>query len=564
MNISLELGDIVARYCSDPSNGALVRELGTSYWDALSKALGNCIREGSSCEALLDQNESFINYGFIPEVRSAIESDQPSPEGSSHSVEIQNMVEWLKWTLDSMTGAHREEELRRKMGMEKFQITRLEKEQSSQQDARKEILIQQLSMSGGLDAWSKETIESLSTTDTLSLDIARYRQTTARGAVLSADDRRAAAAREADLQHRIEKGDALLSRISAEAFRGEVRAINRRIADLQTDIVKHESKVATLESEIGNLQHEQETRSPLELENGCNSELEYLRDLIRLSAKRMHADSCSILRPDEKPFTRSKVHECLNTILEMDPKLFRNDRASFLGKPTVLLVPGNGKSLYDWKNNRFIVPLVPPSGKFIDSFVTAVIEYRLDVDDDKVMLTSYCKLPHMKGVRSLFQIKSNFTKDYTIWIVSEANGFKVLPRETRNWFEHEIAPQKTDIYCPQSLQPFNVSQKEFQTMLKETEERLSDSTSDHNPGDFWTAGILNFQLGKNERALECIKKYTSLCPESPFGHYNLGQIAMAASSKPEAIAGFGEFCKLNPRSWWAGVARDHLRRLQVG
>ncbi len=565
MTLTSELKDIVSRFLQDPSNGSVVRELGTSYWEALSKSLGDCFRSGQDAKSFIQENRSFIDYGLVPEIRDSVEVEQHAPDTQSTPVEIQSMSDWLSWTIDQMTGAHREEALRRDIGREKMQMQKLQNEFSSQQSARKDILIQQISMTGGMDSWSREAIAALPETDSLTMDIARFRQSTARGTVLSAEDRRAAAAREADAQQRAGNADALLSRIASEPFRAEVRSINRRISELVAEIVKHEGKIASLESDVENLQHEQESKSPLELENSLSSELDYLRDLIRLSSKRMHADSCSILRPDDVVFSPAKVQECLKTILEMDPRLFRNDRASFLGKPTMVLVPGNGKSLYDWKNNRFVVPLVPPAGKFIDSFVSAVIEYRLDVDDDKTMLTSYCKLPHMKGVRSLFQIKSNFTKDYTTWIISEANGFKVLPRETRAWFEHEVAPQKNDIYCPQEFQPFNVSQSEFQRMLEHVEEKLSgDSPEEQRAEDLWACSILSFQQGKTDRALECIKEFVSHKPEQPFGQYNLGQIAMAASSKPEAISGFTEFSKLNQRSWWAGVARDHLRRLQMG
>jgi hypothetical protein len=39
---------------------------------------------------------------------------------------------------------------------------------------------------------------------------------------------------------------------------------------------------------------------------------------------------------------------------------------------------------------------------------------------------------------------------------------------------------------------------------------------------------------------------------------------MKIPQKQMAIKGFNEFIKRKPQSWWASVARDHARRLQIG
>jgi tetratricopeptide (TPR) repeat protein len=227
-------------------------------------------------------------------------------------------------------------------------------------------------------------------------------------------------------------------------------------------------------------------------------------------------------------------------------------------------VPGNGHGLYDWKNNRFVIPLTPATGNFMTSVAAAIIEYRLDVDDDKKLLTSYQKLPAYKTVRSMMALRSSLTKDYIKWMTSEYQGFKVLDKDARNWFEHEIAPSRNDIYCPPEYQPFELSSDQFQALLKTIESKLTADNSPQSGEDLWAASILNYQQGEFKKSLHYINDLLSLNPNHIFSYYNQGIIAMKIPQKQMAIKGFNEFIKRKPQSWWASVARDHARRLQIG
>ena len=197
------------------------------------------------------------------------------------------------------------------------------------------------------------------------------------------------------------------------------------------------------------------------------------------------------------------------------------------------------------------------------SIATAIIEYRLDVDIDKNLLTSYQKLPEQKGKRSLYALRSSLTKDYIKWMNSEYFGFKVLDKDIRDWFEHEIAPSKTDIFCPPQYQTFALSSEEFRDMLNETEKKVKEATSNPAEEDLWKTCILQYQQGKFKESYKYINELLAIYPEHLFGYYNLGIIGMKIAHKQDAIKGFKEFMKRNPQSWWASIARDHIRRLQI-
>ena len=81
--------------------------------------------------------------------------------------------------------------------------------------------------------------------------------------------------------------------------------------------------------------------------------------------------------------------------------------------------------------------------------------------------------------------------------------------------------------------------------------------------DLWAASILLYQQGKYKDSYQYLNDLLVHYPHYIFGYYNLGIIGMKISQKQDAIKGFKEFIQRNPQSWWASVASDHIRRLQL-
>ena len=146
---------------------------------------------------------------------------------------------------------------------------------------------------------------------------------------------------------------------------------------------------------------------------------------------------------------------------------------------------------------------------------------------------------------------------------SEYFGFKVLDKDTRKWFEHEIAPSRNDIFCPPQYQPFTLSTEEFRDMLKDTEKKLEEAKANPLENDLWTACILNYQQGRFKDSFRRVNDLLAVYPQHPFGYYNLGIVGMKIARKQDAIKGFKKFIERKSQSWWASIARDHIRRLQV-
>jgi tetratricopeptide (TPR) repeat protein len=559
------LKDAIKAYIADSGNARMSYGLNTAFWGFLCENISTLVREKGDIKSFVNQHADLINYGLHKELRpdSDAIADTHQTNGTQYRhIKVARFSDWLLEEIAEILEGNRKEILSRDIRAAEMQIKHVRQEVEAVQESRKQFIIQELSANGGPDATTALQIERLAEIDALYFESLKTKRTIARGVFYSVTERRAFVERESRLQKEQAKAAGVASQVQSQPAKKELHGLGSRITELFTRIIDLEETIARIDLQIQEIETRQESMSPLEMENRISRSLEYVRELVKLSAKRLRFEPCSLLRPKDVTFTYADVCTCLDRILEFDPKFLNNDRVSFLGKPSVLMVPGNGNALYDWKNNRFIIPLIAPGGNFAASIATAIIEYRFDVDDEKAMLTSYTKIPENKGIRSLFQLKGKLTKDYICWITSEYKGFRVLSKDTKKWFEHEIAPSRNDIYCPPEFQPFNLTAKEFKDMYERTESRVSTpDTCDLE--DLWAASILFNQQGQNERAFTCIKSFCERNGAHRFARYNLGHIAMRNSRKQDAITAFNEFIQADPQSWWASVARDNVRRLQM-
>jgi hypothetical protein len=289
-----------------------------------------------------------------------------------------------------------------------------------------------------------------------------------------------------------------------------------------------------------------------------------MRDLSKLAAMRLKLAPCPVHTVEQKLFTIGKIKECFDRIQEFDPEVFHNERVSMFGKPSVLLIPGTGAAVFDWKNNMLIVPMVIPGNNPVASVATGIVDYRLDVDEDRAFISSYNQIAERKTVRSTVELRNLLTKDYVAWMTSEYNGFRVLSKLIKDWFEHSVAPSKNEIFTPSEYRTFALSPTEFEKQFKEIEEKMQQGDIGAVDNSFlWSGSILYYQKGIFEKSLELLKVLLVRSPDPGIIWYNAGMVAMKLMRKPEAIDYFTQYANKYPQTWWARIARDHLRRLQM-
>jgi tetratricopeptide (TPR) repeat protein len=549
-------------------DAAKLREAGSLYWARVSEGIGECVRKKTDVTAFLNAERDFVDFGLAGQVvdnAPALRKKILDAAGKPGFLQVLCFSDWISQLCAKIVQGDKKELIEKEITLSRMQMQRCETEiVELQQQRRENVSNEQAKTSAARQKTDTKTgLDTLEQLDSLLRQNLKFKKAVSKGTFFSVADKRKHCERENSLADLKGKADDFLEAYQPKE-RAAIKGFSAQIADDMGRIIDFEDSIARMQKEIEELAKKKESISPIETEARIVQEIDYLRDLVKLTAKRLHMESCPIARPEDRYFTMKELSDCLDRVLEFDPRIFHNDRVAIFGRPCVLLIPGNGNSLYDWKNNVIIVPTLPIGGNFMASVATGMIEYRIDTDEDKRMMTSYNQLPQHEGVKSVFHLRSELTKDYIIWMVSEYKGYKNLEKEVRKWFEHEIAPSKNDIYIPPHYQSFVLPAEQFSAILAERESRLGGPLPEASDDDLWVAGILNYQRGKFERSVELLRALVAKNPRHEKALFNLGFVCMKLMYKQDAIKWFTEYTKLNPQSWWSGVVMDFVRRLQAG
>jgi CRP-like cAMP-binding protein len=181
-------------------------------------------------------------------------------------------------------------------------------------------------------------------------------------------------------------------------------------------------------------------------ETTYKNEIVRLKKYVILASKKSKVEPTAVLVNIRDIATRTRVSEIIDLFLQenVDPFVFdpKLQRIKKMGRPSILLVPGSGLSVYDWEKHMFLVPLCSPAS-LEESVANAFVEFHWDMDEDKSMRESYGDMKIYKKL-SITKLKQQLTKDYIVWATQEAKGWKKLDKEVRGWFQTKIARQKKE------------------------------------------------------------------------------------------------------------------------
>ncbi len=550
----------------NPNDAERMHQAGMLYWKYLEENVLDCIREKKDVKGFLDQDYDCVNFGVSPEVlenAKAVGDGMRAVIKPGRYLRILQVSDWIMEIHTKTISGDRGEALKKEKTIAEMQIRRLEEEILNAQRLRKENVVKELSEKTPADKCIKFTA-LLEHADDLRRQILKIKKMSSKGIFIPAADKRKNCEMEQEHTTTMEQVSRFVSSANSTESASTIKKGSAQIEELIGRIFETEDAIARITDEMASVAKRQQTISAAEIEAALRAEIDYVKDLTRLSAKRLHRESCGFMRPGDACFTVKDVDDCIGRIMEFDPAVMHNQRVALFGMPSVLVIPGHGNALYDWKYNRIIVPLMAPGGNFMASVASGLIEYRLDVDEDKRLLVSYNKLSRHKDVKSVFHLKGELTKDYITWMTSEYKGYKILPKEERKWFEHEIAPNKNEIAVPLEYRPFMLAGEAYNDKCKEIESLIAAGAEACAPDILWAAGVLFYQQGKFAPAMEAFTVLIRKSPEFVLAYYNLGQTCEKLMRKQEAVQFFGEYCKRNPQSWWAAAATEHIRRIQTG
>jgi tetratricopeptide (TPR) repeat protein len=548
----------VHRYQADPGciNGP--------YWSMVSDWISSFVRDPEKFTTRLAEIEELVDYGVCNEVpgsTSQIRSVVHDAELSEYSLKIIMFSDWLTLLFSKIMQGDRREVLEKEMHRCDVQRkSRAHELENFQMDRKSKVL-------NLLDEPTRKAksrlIDDLVNMDELMYTSLKMKKAISLGTFFSVSQKREHFDREKQLQKEINWFNSFIDTQQSKEGISEVHKIQDKITEMLSSIIDVELAIEKIKADINAIERMKQEVSPAEIESRLRKEIEYMRDLSKLAAMRLKLAPCPIITADQKVFSYQKVKECLDRIQEFDPEVFHNDRASSFGKPGVLLLPGTGASVYDWKNNMLLVPMVIPGNNPMAALATGIVDYRLDVDEDRVFISSYNQIAERKSIRSTVELRSSLTKDYIAWMTSEYNGFRVLSKGVKDWFEHSVAPSKNEIYTPPEYQTFALTPAEFEVKVKSLEPYAQQEIETVEDPILWMGSILLYQKGSFEKSLEFLKVLIGRHPDSGMSLYNAGVVAMKLMRKPEAVQFFNDYANRHPQTWWARIARDHLRRLQT-
>lgn len=561
----------IRTFKTDPSNRKNRYALNTIYWDNVYKIIRTQACGGSAKALNLHQYKDLINIGLLDaELLENGEQDLQEIRRNDTFVDDPNVftfANWIEREYQRTLNFDKRDHLRGEISAIEHDLKTRWNDLGLKQEERKTLFLSNLDsalvtrgmMNTAMKLQSISRFDRIKAADDMKYNILINQKQISTGKFLDVQVKRELADKIKEHGKLILAFKNLISELKNPSVEKEILSITDEIEALIAEIVEIESKKRKKEEALNSLVNQTATLSPQEVEASINEVLDYFKGLMTLCGKRVKVEPFSVLSGKAKPVTAASLKKVITMIEEFDPKVFKNDRVKYLGLPKFVIIPGYGNSLYDWKNNAILVPTMP-YGRLDESLFSGVVEYKLDMDDDKMLLMSYNKIEDNKGIKSHLRLKEKFAKDYAIYMGQEIKGYKVMGKELRNWFNHEIAPNRFEIKIPLEFDPISMSQENFTQLQYKLKSTIENKTATRK--EFYGMGIIESYNEAYDKAIECFKKAVELDPLFLDALYNLATTYVKKSMRKEAAQCFAEYIKKSPQNWWTGVCQEHLMKLK--
>lgn len=285
-------------------------------------------------------------------------------------------------------------------------------------------------------------------------------------------------------------------------------------------------------------------------------EIRRIRSFSELAALRSRTKPVSIFMGRDPVPTPAAIIKVIEDILEIDPQLYSAQARKKHGFPSILVVPIVGNGVYDFDRNTLIIPSRPQGG-LIQAVATALIEYRLDADEDSILRNSYLKLRKNEGIFSSIQLRDRMLRDYLDWVLKEAKGYRVLDTNTAQWFLENIAPPLFALKCPRRINNFSITQ--WQIFIARHEKQIG---KENIPFDtYFRLGVAYWQIEQYEKSYICFAQAAEQNPEHLDACYNAALSSYKIQQKADASTFWRKYLLLDKRSFWTNRVQEFLRKL---
>ncbi|MCF7935994.1 MAG: hypothetical protein K9L28_06625 [Synergistales bacterium] len=236
--------------------------------------------------------------------------------------------------------------------------------------------------------------------------------------------------------------DAVQQRLSEDHLEQflQFRQLDKTVEQLAEFIVILQEEARRTTGRRERLADRNRNRGIADIRKELTSFLQKNRQFLERAATRSHIDPAPFFFPAQPPATFSSISAELQRILQVDPELVRTLRIRAHGLPRVVICPGTGNGLYNWDDHTLLFPLVPPRD-IRRSVAHALALLRWDADEDRELKDTFAQLQSNKG-KSIAGLQEAFCRNYLEWVTREADGYRILGRKIRQWFQWKIPKAK--------------------------------------------------------------------------------------------------------------------------
>ena len=244
------------------------------------------IRENGDITAFFQSERDFIDYGLCPETgdipqrRAQIEDTKITDQFLS----VFTLSGWLSERLTKIIQGDKKEQLQKEIYLSEVLIRKLHDEIVSYAADRDQRLLKSCS-DRGTPLFSPKQVENFNQLDSMQLESIRTKKAITHGSFLSVEKKREHFDREKLLQKEIERFRSQIESIPDRTEVTEIKSICDKITDRGNSIIEQEYISEKLKTELEDIEKKQQEISPLEIESRIRKEIEYIRDLIKLSAR---------------------------------------------------------------------------------------------------------------------------------------------------------------------------------------------------------------------------------------------------------------------------------------
>ena len=527
-----------------------------NYWDYVPQMLAAALHAKNDIPLYLQKYRGLVDFGISPQQINKIKGELPVAPKENSDLKILFISDWILNAIDIVTKKAERVILQDMMERVKEEITSVDNQIRKHQGERRSALKHLIDFNQQSGKTHKALITALPLIDKIKYDSALKNESASRGRYFDVDERRTFATERQWVMQQERRVDGMLSLITEREKRNLVENYFNSINQLINEKVAFSTKVFRMQEDLNALEKEIETIPVAKIIGHIAENVLRLKTIVSEDVKRVGGETGVFRAPNENVLSINELHDVFTRIAEYDRDMFLNNQAVRFGKPSILLVPGKGNGMYDYRDNLFIIPMIP-NFNIVESLSFAFIAYRIHNDLEKKMIRSYGALPLNREIGHRFALIKHLKESYAKWVSSEYEGFRVLEKDERRWFSNNCGPKKEEFYVPLKLIKGGMAGDEYARFIKDL--RMKLVMDNCGAEEYWYASVISCQQGQYEKSVNQIKKLISMSTEYIFAYFNLGLLYVELNKPDLAYKSFQEFLERNSQSSWARVAQEFVK-----